>query len=298
MNRPLNSRETLIKGIIVRAYGGYYYVQDDGREWECLLRGRFRHEKQQVLVGDKVEFRPGREKNGVIERVLPRRSALVRPPVANVDQAVIVFAVKEPDPSPALLDRFLITADMNKIEPLICFNKVDLSPDGRVDLLPRYKENYPVFLTSAKTGQGLEQLRQSLYGRVSVFAGPSGVGKSTIINSLLPGLRLKTGEISKKIGRGKHTTRRVELITLPGGGLVADTPGFSTLDLPDMEPVELASYFPEFDTYLEGCRFTGCLHYKEPGCAVKEAVLLGEIENSRYKQYIEFLEDLINRRRY
>jgi len=294
----LNSGEGLVEGIVVRAYGGRYYVLNGCREWECSLRGRFRHEKQEVLVGDRVGFRPGRGNTGVIEKVLPRHSRLARPPVANVDQAVIVFAVREPEPSPVLLDRFLIMASINKVEPLICFNKVDLSGDGRVELLPRYQKNFRVFLTSAKTGRGLVQLSETLRGKVSVFAGPSGVGKSTILNALFPGLKLKTGELSKKIGRGRHTTRHVELLRVPEGGLVADSPGFSTIDLPDIEPGMLAHYFPEFDEYSGRCRFAGCLHYKEPGCAVKEAVEAGGIDGARYGQYLEFLEDLMNRRRY
>lgn len=283
---------------MVRAYGGYYYVRDGREEWECSLRGRFRHEKQQVLVGDRVQLRPRHGHAGVIETVLPRRSALVRPPVANVDQAVIVFAVREPDPNPGLLERFLITAAMNDIEPLICFNKVDLTKDGQVELVSRYRESYRVAVTSAKTGEGLGRLREALRGRVSVFAGPSGVGKSTILNALLPDLKLKTGEISEKLKRGRHTTRHVELISLPEGGLVADTPGFSSLDLPDLKPEDLSEYFPEMDEYAARCYFTGCLHNKEPGCAVKEAVEKGRMEEARYRQYLEFLQELKERKRY
>jgi len=294
----INWEDNLVEGVVIRAYSGYYYVHDGRWEWECSLRGRFRHEKRQALVGDRVLLKPGHGQTGVIEKVLPRRSALVRPPVANVDQAVIIFAVREPDPNPGLLDRFLLTAAVNKIEPLICFNKVDLTGDGRVELISRYRGNYRVLVTSAKTDAGLDNLREALMGKVSVFAGPSGVGKSTILNALLPELKLKTGEISEKLKRGRHTTRRVELIFLPEGGLVADTPGFTSLDLPGMEPGELAAYFTEMEDYQRKCYFTGCLHHKEPGCAVKEAVEAGRIEKARYQQYLEFLEELINRRRY
>jgi len=294
----MSNRDTLMEGVVVRAYGGYYYVHDDRGEWACSLRGRFRHEKQQVLVGDRVELRPRHGHAGVIEKVLPRHTALIRPPVANVDQAVIVFAVREPDPNPGLLERFLITASMNQIEPLICFNKVDLTSDGQVELVSRYRESFRVVVTSAKTGIGLEGLREALKGRVSVFAGPSGVGKSTLLNTLLPDLKLKTGEISDKLKRGKHTTRHVELISLPEGGLVVDTPGFSSLDLPDLKPEELAGYFPEMEDYYGKCYFTGCMHHKEPGCAVKEAVEAGKIEEARYRQYLDFMEELMGRRRY
>lgn len=292
------SSENLVEGMVVRAFSGFYYVHDGRGEWECKLRGRFRHEKQQVLVGDRVELRPTQGQAGVIEKLIPRHSALVRPPVANVDQAVIVFAVREPDPNPGLLERFLITAAMNRIDPVICFNKVDLTVDGQVELVARYRENFRVVVTSAKTGVGLDGLRQMLCGRVSVFAGPSGVGKSTILNALLPDLHLKTGTISEKLKRGKHTTRHVELIALPEGGLVADTPGFSSLDLPDLKPEELASYFPEMEDYTASCYFTGCLHHKEPGCAVREAVESGRIKEARYQQYLDFLGELRERRRY
>lgn len=298
VSSPLNSKDNLVEGIVIRAYGGYYYVKEGLREWVCSLRGRFRYEKQQVMVGDRVRLRPACGRAGVIEKVLPRRSALVRPPVANVDQAAIVFAVKDPEPNPGLLDRFLITAAVNNIDTLICFNKVDLSKDGNVNLALQYSENYRVVLTSARTGEGLNYLKEMLRDRITVFAGPSGVGKSTILNKIMPGLKLKTGEISTKLRRGKHTTRHVELISLPEGGLVVDTPGFSSLDLPEIEPQELAYYFPEMESYLGNCHFNGCLHHKEPGCAVKEAVEAGKIEETRYRQYLEFMQELMDRRRY
>ncbi len=295
----MNSKENLVEGVVVRAYGGYYYVREGLREWVCSLRGRFRYEKQQVLVGDRVRLKPVRERTGVIEKILPRRTVLVRPPVANVDQVAAVFAVKDPEPNPALLDRFLISAMMNNIDILICFNKVDLSGDFTANpLISRYLKNYRAVLTSAMTGKGLDRLKEMLQDRITVFAGPSGVGKSTILNELMPGLKLKTGAISVKLRRGKHTTRHVELISLPEGGLVADTPGFSSLDLPDLEPQELAGYFPEMEMYYGSCRFIGCLHNKEPGCAVKDAVKSGKIEETRYRQYLEFMQELMDRRRY
>jgi len=294
----LNSGENLVQGIVLKAYSGYYYVHDGRNEWECSLRGRFRYEKQQVLVGDLVKLAPRHDHAGVIVNVLPRRSVLLRPPVANVDQAVIIFSVRDPEPNPGLLDRFLITAAINQVEPLICFNKIDLTKNNKVDLVSRYQSIYTVVLTSAVTGIGLDRLREVLQGKVSVFAGPSGVGKSTILNAILPGLKLKTGVISEKLKRGKHTTRHVELISLPEGGLVADTPGFSNLDLPDIKLEELSHYFPEMEEYSGNCYFGGCLHDREPGCAVKEAVESGKIERSRYCQYIEFLHELRGRRRY
>jgi len=298
MNRVTNNRANLVEGLVVRAYGGYYYVHDGLSEWTCSLRGRLRHTKQQVLVGDRVEIRPGGGKTGAVENVLPRRSSLNRPAVANVDQAVIIFSLREPDPSPGLLERFLILVLLNQIEPLICFNKVDLTKESQIELVSRYQRAYPVVVTSAKTGEGLECLRELLAGKISVFAGPSGVGKSSILNALMPGLKLRTGELSAKLKGGRHTTRHVELINLPEGGFVADTPGFTSLDLPDIKPEELAGFFPEMEGLYRGCYFTSCLHFKEPGCAIREAVEAGKIEEARYRQYLEFLEELKNRRRY
>ncbi len=292
------SEDNLVEGIVVKAYGGYYYVHDGREVWECNLRGRFRHEKRQVLVGDRVQLKPRHGREGVIEDILPRRTALVRPPVANVEQAVIVFAFKEPDPNPGLLDRFLIAAAMNNVEPLICFNKVDLVDDGGAELVSHYRGCYRVMVVSTRTNEGLDCLKEALRGKISVFAGPSGVGKSSILNALLPGLKLKTGDVSEKIRRGRHTTRHVELIFLPEGGLVADTPGFSSLDLPSIEPEGLAAYFPEMEAYYGKCYFTGCLHYKEPGCAVREAVEIGRIRKERYRQYLDFLKELMSRRKY
>lgn len=294
----MDKNSAIIKGIVVKAYGGFFYVLSEGKEWECSLRGRFRHEKQQVLVGDSVELIPRHGQAGVVDKILPRTTVLVRPPVANVDQAVMVFALKEPEPNPGLIDRFLIAASVNGIEPLICFNKSDLDGNTRLEFMARYGGLFRIVVTSAKNGEGLEELRQALQGKVSVFAGPSGVGKSTLLNALIPGLRLKTGTISDKTRRGKHTTRHVELINLPDGGLVVDTPGFSSLDLPDMKEGDLAGYFPEMDHLHGECYFTGCLHDQEPDCAVKNAVESGAIQQTRYLQYLEFLNDLRERRKY
>jgi len=284
--------------MVIKAYGGYFYVRDGARLWECASRGRFRYDKQEVLVGDRVELMPRSKNTGVIMKVLPRYSRLTRPQVTNVDQAVIVFALRQPEPNAGLLDRLLITVAINQIDPLICFNKLDLSQGDDLQLPARYRDLYPVVLASTVTGAGLDLLRQYLQGKLSVLAGPSGVGKSTLLNALAPDLRLKTGDISQKLKRGRHTTRHAELIVLPDGGLVVDTPGFSSLDLPDLKAEELAEFFPEMDQYHGKCRFNGCLHDQEPECAVKEALDAGAINPSRYRQYIEFLSELRDRRRY
>lgn len=294
----MSNQDSLVEGIVVKAYGGYFYVHDGLMARECTLRGRLRYKRQQVIVGDRVLVAPGQGVGGVVEDVLPRRSALTRPAVANVDQAVIVFSLRDPEPNPGLLERFLITAALNGIAPVICFNKVDLTEEHQLELVSRYRDNYIVVVTSAKTGEGLRHLRETLNGKVSVFAGPSGVGKSTILNSLIPGLKQKTGEVSARLKSGKHTTRHIELIPLAEGGFVADTPGFSSMDLPDIKPEELAGLFPGIGDYQASCYFAGCLHYKEPGCSIKEAVEEGKIAADRYRQYLEFLEQLKDRRRY
>ncbi|MDD4334377.1 MAG: ribosome small subunit-dependent GTPase A [Desulfotomaculaceae bacterium] len=292
----MNNRDNLVEGIVLKAYGGFFYVHDGLSVRECTLRGRLRYKKQQVLVGDRVLMAPVQGRGGVVEDVLPRRSVLTRPAVANVDQAIIVFSLREPEPNPGLLERFLITAALNGITPVICFNKVDLTAERQTELVSNYLGNYHVVVTSAKTGTGLNLLRETLNGKISVFAGPSGVGKSTILNSLIPDLKQKTGEVSARLKSGRHTTRHIELILLADGGFVADTPGFSSLDLPDIKPEELAGLFPDIGNYQTNCFFTGCLHYKEPDCSIKEAVEQGKIDEARYRQYLEFLVQLIDRR--
>jgi len=286
------------EGTVVKAYGGFYYVREGERLWECVLRGRFRLEKKQVLVGDRVIFTARQEDAGVIEQLLPRRTELVRPPVANVDRAVIVISGREPEPNPLLLDRFLIQVAAAGVRPMICLNKIDLPAAGAEELIAVYRRaGYPVFATSALRGTGIGELREALAGGISVLAGPSGVGKSSLLNALHPGWMLKTGAVSRRLGRGRHTTRHVELLALPEGGLVADTPGFTSLNLPPMTRQELAACYPEMERYRSGCRFTGCLHAKEPDCAVKEAVAAGEIAPLRYENYLVLLQEVAARER-
>ncbi|MCL4440915.1 MAG: ribosome small subunit-dependent GTPase A, partial [Firmicutes bacterium] len=271
-----------VKGIVTKAYGGFYYVSGGGETLQCTLRGVLKHRKVDVRAGDRVAVM--RSSGGsVVEEVFPRKNALVRPPVANVDRVVMVFAVKDPDPSLMLLDRFLIQSGYEAVEPVICFNKTDLLPDKVTDFIEAYVfAGYTVLRTSTRSGLGIEELRELLLEGVTVFAGPSGVGKSSLLNAVQPGLSLKTGEIGQKIKRGKHTTRHVELIPLESGGLVADTPGFSSLHLPEIEKGQLCFHYPEMERFISGCRFTGCLHRVEPDCAVKEAVGGGKIDPGRY----------------
>ncbi|ACX52417.1 ribosome small subunit-dependent GTPase A [Ammonifex degensii KC4] len=286
-------------GQIIRIHGGFAFVRDPdtGKVWTALRRGKLAEEK--ILVGDLVEFSPLDEERGVLEKVLPRKTELYRPPVANVEQALLVFAFTEPDPNFKLLDRFLVLSQSAKIKPIICFNKLDLASPGLYQEERRaYEEAGFVFLAvSAKTGQGLEELKRHLSHRVTVLAGPSGVGKSSLLNAIQPGLKLQTAPVSRKTGRGRHTTRLVELLPLDIGGLVVDTPGFTSLDLPDIPPASLSAYFPEIARVGAGCRFSDCLHQAEPGCAVREAVAEGKIPRFRYQHYLVFLGEILERER-
>lgn len=290
------------EGVILKGYSGFYYVWDGLREWECSLRGRFRLNKQSFLPGDRVTITvidESKEK-AVIEKVHPRQTELIRPPVANVEQVIIIMAVVNPEPDLWLLDRLLLIAGVNKVQPVICFNKIDLLPEdewGRI-VNPYRDTGFPLVLTSGKKGWGLEELRSQLQGKISVFAGPSGVGKSSLLNALEPGLTLKTGEISEKLARGRHTTRHVELMKLKNGGFLADTPGFSSIYLPkDLKREQLTEFYPDFLTGHERCRFNTCLHRDEPHCAVREAVENKILDAGRYQRYLVVLDEVIAQER-
>lgn len=288
----------LIQGTLMKGYAGFYYVYADDRVWECSLRGRFRVKKQDFIPGDKVHILPGEGNKATIEKVLERKNALVRPNIANVDQALLVFAMKTPDLDYNLLDRLLVQIDRAGIDILIVFTKDDLIHTEGIPDVDYNKIGYRTIQVSNKTGAGIAEVADALRGKVTVLAGPSGTGKSSLINSLNPEQNLKTGAVSEKIGRGKHTTRHVELLTV-AGGLVADTPGFSSMFLPEMKREELQDYFPEFALYKRECRFSSCLHDKEPDCAVKEALSNKDIFDSRYEHYTLFLKEVIeNERRY
>ncbi|MEG6615247.1 ribosome small subunit-dependent GTPase A [Peptococcaceae bacterium 1198_IL3148] len=286
----------MIEGIVVKAYSGYYYVQEGNKQWVCRLRGKFRIDKVNVLVGDYVRVKPAGSDTGVVYEVLGRRNQLVRPSIANVDQAVITFAVQNPEPNLDLLDKFLLMAEGAGVKPVICLNKIDLLAATEPSWLEIYRQaGYSVLTTSTKKDLGIEELRKILAHKVSVFAGPSGVGKSSLLNAVQPGLQLQTGEISHKLKRGKHTTRHVELLPLAFGGLVADTPGFSSLYLPEIPAVELINYFPEIAQYASRCRFNSCSHTQEPDCAVKGAVEEGIINARRYHSYLQYYNELKER---
>jgi len=282
------------KGIIIRGVGGFYEVLTDTQDTvTCRLRGRLRLEGERVLVGDRVLITRTGAGEGVVEELCARKTQLQRPPVANVEQVLVVMAAADPEPDLILLDRILTHAELAGLEAAVIINKSDLTVETAQRLEQIYQPaGYPVIRTSAKAGLGLDAVRERLAGRISTFAGPSGVGKSSLINALEPGYSLQTGEISAKLGRGRHTTRSVSLLRLSSGGLIADTPGFSRLDTVDTELEAVQHLFPEFRPYLGECKFRSCLHRNEPSCAVKDAAAAGKIAASRYEHYLLFLGEV------
>ena len=279
-------------GQIVKALSGFYYVDTGaGESIPCRGRGKLRHQKVTPLVGDRVEITVTGDGKGMVDAVLPRKNQFQRPAVANIDQMVIVCSGAVPVTDPFLIDRMTAMAEWKGCEPLIVFNKCDLErADGLAEL---YRAaGFPVLQVSAQTGEGVNALAAAIAGKASAFTGNSGVGKSSILNALQPGFGLEVGEVSEKLGRGRHTTRHVELFPV-AGGLVADTPGFSSFDVEQMEAIpkgELASAFREFVPYVDRCRFQGCAHVKERGCAVLEAVHAGKIAPSRHESYVRLYE--------
>ena len=294
----------MLDGRIMKGIGGFYYVDTEKGLYECRARGIFRKNKITPLVGDRVSISVVDEENkkGVVEEIEKRDTELVRPPIANVDKALIVFAIKNPAPNLSLLDRFIVLAEKENLEIVIVFTKVDLDADG--ELLEELKSiyevsGYKVIPVSNKLKLNIDKIKEELKENTVVFAGPSGVGKSSLLNEVDKNFELKTGEVSDKIKRGKHTTRHAELLKLECGGMVADTPGFSSLTLDDIDESELKEYFIEFDKY-DDCRFgSRCIHENEPSCAVKEAVENGEISKKRYESYIQLLNEIRSgKRRY
>lgn len=293
---------TALTGTIVKGIGGFYYVDTGSGVYECRARGRFRLEETCPLVGDRVEISADEKKQtGYVTDVFERKSSMLRPPVANVDQFILVLSASVPKPDPMLVDKLLLQARAAKVQALLVLNKCDEEdPDVAAAIEGDYAHaGIELLRTSASTGEGVSELAGRLKDRISCFAGQSAVGKSSLINALSPGLTLKTGGLSKKTDRGKHTTRHTELIELCGG-YVVDTPGFSLLELLPMEPEELCQCYPEFTEYNGKCRFLDCVHLKEPDCAVKEQVEAGKIPKGRYERYCLLLEELkeLKRRRY
>ena len=283
-----------MNGKIIKGIGGFYYVKTEDDLIECKARGKFRHKDVKPMVGDDVTIKIEHGK-GVIEDIHKRKTELIRPMVANVSLAFIVFAIKNPDINFDLLNKFLVLCEYNNIEAVVCLNKIDLvSEEEREEVKKRINDiGYEVLFINAKEGLGIERLEEKIKGNTTVFCGPSGAGKSTLINRLSQRDHMETGDVSRKLGRGKHTTRHSELIDI-GEGYIVDTPGFSTLEIKDlMEKDSLRYCFPEFTEYNDKCKYRVCLHYKEPKCVVKDAVEEGNINKYRYEFYIKTLEEIM-----
>jgi ribosome biogenesis GTPase len=286
-----------MRGRIIKGIAGFYYVFTVGSGiWQCRARGIFRKDGKKPLVGDEVEIEITDEtdREASVTEIYPRKNELIRPAVANVDQAMVLFAAASPDPDPLLLDRFLVMMERQHVPVFICFNKTDLDDRGIAERWRRIYEacGYEVLLLSARRETGADELRARLKGKVTVMAGPSGVGKSSITNLMRGTDVMETGEISRKLRRGRNTTRHSELILLDETTVICDTPGFTSLYTPDMKKEELRFYYPEFLEYEGKCRFSGCVHISEPGCAVKAALEAGAISEERYNSYRKLYQEL------
>lgn len=278
----------------MKGIGGFYYVDAADSIYECRARGVFRRRKVKPLVGDRVRIEVIDEeaKTGNITEILPRKSVLIRPAAANADLVLVLFSVSRPDPHPGLLDRFLCNTEAGHVETVIGFSKTDLDPERAEQLTEAYKKaGYRTIAFSAHTGTGVPEIRACISGKTTVFSGPSGVGKSSLVRQLIPDSAARVGDVSEKIGRGKNTTRESTLLFFAGGAII-DTPGFSAVELTDRDPEMLQYRFREFSPYLGGCRFTGCRHMEEPDCGVKKAVEEGMISRERYKSYRNLYREL------
>lgn len=287
----------------MKGIAGFYYVHVPGQGiYECRAKGIFRKDHKKPLVGDDVELKILDEQTKVanLEVILPRKNTLIRPAVANIDQAMVIFSITKPDPSFNLLDRFLIAMKQQDIPCAICFNKEDIaSVYKKEELIQAYGScGSTLLFTSAKEKRGLDEIKQYLRGKTTTVAGPSGVGKSSIVNCLQMGIYMETGDISNKIDRGKHTTRHSQLIAIEKDTYIMDTPGFSSLSMNEIEKEKLCQYYPEFLQYEDNCKFQGCAHIHEPVCGVKEALKEGKISQKRYENYCVLFEELSNKRRY
>lgn len=292
-----------MQGKIVKGIAGFYYVQTETSGlYECKAKGIFRKDKIKPLVGDDVEISVTDEekKNGNVDQILPRKNTLIRPAVANIDQVLVIFAAASPKPNLNLLDRFLVSMEMQGVPAVICFNKRDMVEEAEKERLYHIyeKSGCRTVFTCARKQEGIGQLLELIQGKTTAVAGPSGVGKSTIVNLLAPDAQMETGEISRKIDRGKHTTRHSEILPVGNHTYICDTPGFSSLAVWEMEKEQLKDCFREFAEYEGTCRFQGCTHTHEPGCAVKQALEEGRISRNRYENYLEMYTELKERRRY
>lgn len=292
-----------MQGKIVKGISGFYYVHVVGTGiYECKAKGVFRNRKVKPLVGDNVEIVVLDEEKhlGNVEEILPRKNELIRPAVSNIDMALVIFAAAKPDPNFNLLDRFLCMMEYQKVPVTICFNKCDLVSEKEKENLQKIyaPAGYDILFTSVKTGENIDRLKALLAEKTTTVAGPSGVGKSSLVNELQTDVRMQTGAISDKIGRGKHTTRHSEIISIGQDTYIMDTPGFSSMDLPGFEKEDLWTCYPEFVPYEPECRFIGCSHIGEPDCGVKNALAEGKISRVRYDNYVMLYDEMKNIRKY
>ncbi len=290
----------MIEGLITKGIAGFYYVSTNKGLFECKARGKFRNDKISPIVGDKViiQITDETQFTGNIDKILPRDNELIRPKVANISQAVIVFSANKPEPNIDLLDRFILIIEQQNIDIVICINKIDIDSEGTLNKIQRIYKNsgYKIIGSSVKLEYGLEEIKEQLKNKITVFAGPSGVGKSSLLNKLEPKLKLQTGEISTKIERGKHTTRHAELIEFECGSYIVDSPGFTSIAINNIEEEKLQYYFKEFTPFIGKCKFNGCSHTHEPNCAVIEQIH-NNISKERYERYKIIYNELRQQRR-
>ncbi len=290
-----------MQGMIIKGIGGFYYVKCENQVFQCRARGIFKKDGIVPCVGDEVLFQLTdiKDDEGVIDEILPRKNVFIRPPIANIDCFVVVMSLKNPQPNLLILDKFLVMAEKAEAKILICFNKRDLASEKECHQIKEiYEPIYDILFLSAIKGDGINLLKEHLKAKKSAFAGPSGVGKSSLINELQPHLKTEVGKISHKSKRGKHTTRHVEIFETDFGGKLFDTPGFTSFDMIESEERELSSYYPEFKEFEENCKYGDCLHLSEPDCGVRDALERGQIHESRYQSYVAQLEELQEKIKY
>jgi len=285
-----------MKGIIVKGIAGFYYVKtDDSKVYQCKARGIFKKDGIVPTVGDYVDIEVQLDGDAVVDKIYSRKNIFIRPPIANVDCMVTVVAAAEPEPNFPVIDRFLVMAEKSHTDVILCVNKTDIAPTKTLNLIKEiYGNLYPVFFLSAVNGQGVDELKKALAGKSCALAGPSGAGKSTLLNAL-EDYGVEMGEVSHKTKRGKHTTRHVEIFDMEYGGMIFDTPGFTSFDVLEAEQMELQHLYPEIEKLIGQCKYDNCRHLKEPDCAVREAARRGEIHISRYRSYVGQLQEIIEK---